>query len=111
MSDKNDLNPNDIINKIYEKKGENISLLGENFLSNIHNKIMKKIQRIEDQMPNQESPKFNSLANAVIEADMSLRKNITELAESLLQLNDKEIAKKLLNEHISILREVLKEFK
>jgi Tfp pilus assembly protein FimV len=107
-----DLNEQDIINKIRANKVPNIPLFGKNFLNNIHNKVLNKVQgRSEYQEPESSEPRFANKADAVIHADMNFRKDVTDLAESLIDLGDREIAKKLLTEHINMLKEILKQFK
>jgi hypothetical protein len=49
-------------------------------------------------------------ADAVIQADKGVRESVQNLVVSLFELGDKEIALKLIGEHIIMLNEAFKEF-
>ncbi len=111
MSDEKDL-----INKINMSKKGNVPFLREGLLDSIHETITNKLQRI-DTSKNQKTninqnkgKNMNNKAESVISADKKVRAAIQELAVSLFDLNDKDIAQKLVAEHIFILNNIFKEF-
>lgn len=99
----------DFLNKIGYDKSKNIPLFNRNALNEIHTRITNRLQRIVPEELKQ-TPKIQSKASKVIKADVKVREAIKELLESLIELNDKEIAKKLISEHIWILNEIFKSF-
>lgn len=102
-----------LINKIKADKSQNLPLFDNKLLSNIHEKVMNRIQRIQ---PNQTggnqgaNPGVNAKAELVMQSDMKLRKAVKELVDALTDLNDKEIAQNLLGEHIIMLNSIFKIF-
>ncbi|MBN2544843.1 MAG: hypothetical protein JXB50_03535 [Spirochaetes bacterium] len=101
------------INKIRADKSKNIPVFDNNLLSNIHEKVLNRLKGIQ---PNQKntgamgSSSVNKKAENVIQADIKLRKAVKELIDSLSELNDKEVAKNLLGEHIIMLNDIFKMF-
>lgn len=109
----------DVIDKINRSKKNNIPFLREGLLDSIHKTIINKIQRIDNYNNNfsesilKNQNKGNIMekkVEAVISADKNVRAAIQALAVSLFDLNDKEIAQKLLAEHIFMLNSIFKEF-
>ncbi|HOJ64437.1 MAG TPA: hypothetical protein PLE45_08445 [Spirochaetota bacterium] len=108
MSDEKDL-----INRINRSRRGNIHFLREGLLDSIHKTITDKLQRINNSNQKQNNNKGKTMdkkAEAVILADKNVRAAIQELAVALFDLNDKEIAQRLLAEHIFILNNIFKEF-
>lgn len=109
MSDEKDL-----INRINRSKKGNIHFLREGLLDSIHKTITDKLQRINNfpqKQNNQNKGKtMDQKAEAVILADKNVRAAIQDLAVALFDLNDKDIAQRLLAEHIFILNNIFKEF-
>ncbi len=105
----------DLINRINRSKKGNIPFLREGLLDSIHKTITDKLQRINNFNNNLKSNNYKGKSmdkkvDAVISADKQVRAAIQDLAVSLFDLNDKEIAQKLLAEHIFILNSIFKEF-
>ncbi|MCK4796237.1 MAG: hypothetical protein KAT05_02585 [Spirochaetes bacterium] len=102
----------DLINKINKDKNSNIPLFDKDYLSSVHEKVINKVKRTVPQQQQQEQQQnvTSNKAEEVIQADMNFRKAVKELAISLGELNDKEIAQKLLGEHIIMLDSIFKNF-
>ena len=100
----------DFINKIKQEKSSNIPLFDKDYLSSVHDKVINKIKRVNPKQQPQEESRMTNKADSVIKADMNFREAVKELAISLDELNDKEIAQKLLGEHIMMLNDIFKNF-
>ena len=46
----------------------------------------------------------------IVNADLRIREGVKDLAEALFELNDKEVAQKIIAEHIMMLNELFKTF-
>lgn len=97
------------INKIRMDKSKNIPLFDPNLLNKIHSKITDKIQRIATPETRQ-VPKIDNKAQNVIQADIRVRESVKDLLDALSDLQDKDIAKRLIAEHIMILNDIFKMF-
>lgn len=99
---------NDIINMINRDKGQNLNLFGKQ-LSDVHNKVINQLMGKKN---NQQQNPANSqnVAEMVSKADYMLRDAVNTLAMILIELKDKELAQRLLGEHILMLSEIYKSF-
>lgn len=97
------------INKINKNNDSDLSLFPKGIVEGVHKKIINKLKGI-DENKTQKNAKEHSKADIVIQQDIILREAVKNLAISLEELNDKEIAKKLIGEHIIILSEIFKTF-
>ena len=98
----------EIINKILSEKSANIPLFDKDYLSEVHEKVMNRVTRANDEKPQQS--KAPNKAEIVIQADKNFRSAVRELVISLSELGDKQIAQKLLGEHIIMLDSIFKDF-
>jgi hypothetical protein len=110
MENYNDDEKNFINNIKKDKKGS-FSFFDKNALNDVHNLLVNKTFRVNDnQSKKQMDNKLSNKANAVIQADKNVREAVQSLVISLSELGDKEIALKLIGEHIIMLNECFKEF-
>lgn len=100
---------NEFFNRVNRDKSKNVPLFDRNEVSNIHEKI---IDRIKGGKGGQEAKSSinNPMANEVIQKDIAFREALTNLTNALVKLNDKEIAMKLIGEHIFMLDSIFKDF-
>lgn len=103
-------NESEFINKINQKKGKNPPLFDKSKLSSIHEKVINRVKRTNDNPNNESNIKINGKAQAVINADLKFRDSVKELIMSLADLNDPEIAVNLLGEHIIMLNSIFTDF-
>lgn len=103
MSDEKDL-----INKINRDRSKDIPIIGKSKLSSIHDRVINKTMRIDEIDKKSRELSMQKKVDSVIDADQGVRKSIRELVDSLDDLNDNEIAMKLIGEHIMILSEIFK---
>jgi hypothetical protein len=99
----------EFFDKVNVDKSKNIPLFNKDHLGGIHEKVINKLKGVNNSKT-QPDLKISNPAQAVMKADMSLRNAVMELAESLEKLNDKEVGKQLIAEHIFILNEIFKKF-
>lgn len=99
----------DFLNKIKQDKSSNFSFVDKNLLNNVHKKVLNKTFRVNDNNQNK-SNGLNNKAQMVLNSDKLVRKAVQDLYVSLKQLGDKELAQKLICDHIIMLNEILKEF-
>ena len=101
----------DFINKIKHDKSKNVSFFDSNLLNNVHKKVVDKTFRVNE---NTQTPKksagVDNRAQTVINSDKLVRKAGQDLYVSMKQLGDKDVAKKLIFDHIMMLNEIFKEF-
>ena len=103
------MNEKEFFDRVNVDKNKNIPLFDKDHLSEIHEKIVNKIQRVNSDKSKADI-KISNPAQAVIKADMNLRNSVMELADALQNLNDSDIGKQLIAEHIFILNEIFKKF-
>jgi hypothetical protein len=96
------------LNKI-NGKNDNPPLFDRSAVSDIHNKIVNKITR-RDGSGQQSKNEVDAKAELVMEKDIMLRNSVKELVDAIVDLGDREIALKLIAEHIYMLNEVFKNF-
>ena len=122
----------DLINQINRKKGGGFKFFDDSTLKFIHDKIVGKTFRVNEKTgknpntkpvnkPNQSSnvnqkphnnppPKSSDPVQNIISHDKQVREAVQNLYLSLKTLGDKDIAKKLIYEHIMMLNEIFKDF-
>jgi hypothetical protein len=101
---------NDFINNINRNKDNgDMSFFDKGMMSNLHNKIINRISRVNQNNP-QDQRQVGNIMDEVIMADMNFRNSLKELAYSLYRLNDADVAQKLMAEHIMMLNEIFKDF-
>ena len=97
-------------NRINKKREENIPLFGKDVTQNIHEKVVNRILRKDQNQQFQQRNQGSMKAEAVIQADIVLRKAVKDLTDALTDLKDKDIAQKLIAEHIFMLNNIFKMF-
>jgi hypothetical protein len=101
----------DLLNNISRDPKGNYSFFDKNTLNGVHDAVINKTFRIKDnQNKKQMENKLSNKANTVIQADKNVREAVQGLVIALSELGDKEIALKLIGEHIIMLNECFKEF-
>ncbi len=105
----------EFLNNIKRDKSQNISFFGSSLLNDVHKKVLNKTFRINDDATKKSSNKpstnpTNNKAQMVVNSDVAVRKAVQDLYISLKGLGDKDIAKKLIFDHIMMLNEIFKEF-
>ncbi|OHD13036.1 MAG: hypothetical protein A2086_07520 [Spirochaetes bacterium GWD1_27_9] len=110
----------DLLNKIKHNKSSNINFFDKDLLESLHQGVVNKTFRINPDAnknkPNvSQKPKVSNNQNqnksqSVIEADKMFRESVKRLYLSLLELGDKEAARRLIGEHILMLNDIFKEF-
>ncbi len=103
------MDQNDFINKINQDKSQNNQMFGKDFLNNVHEKVMNRLKGGNTNSQAQNNPNAQN-AEAVINADKQMREAVKNFAYALMNLNDKEVAKSLISEHIFILNDLFKSF-
>ena len=113
----------DFLNQINTDKSKNVPIFSEDLLNNVYKNITNRLTRVNENVnanPSQttkkqapvssQSQSSGSPVENVIAADTALKKDVERLYTALSALGDKEIAKKLVGQHILMLNEVFKEF-
>ncbi len=99
---------NDFFKRVNQDKSKNVPIFDRNEVSNIHEKIIDRIKGGKGQEA--KSSVNNPMANEVIQKDIAFREALANLTNALMKLNDKEIAMKLIGEHIFMLDSIFKDF-
>ncbi len=100
------------INKIRAERKPNIDIFNKNIITDAHDTIIKAIRREpmdNKTQANKPDPVSNKI-NSVKQADIAVRKSISDLVLALADLGDKEIAVKLISDHIFLLKDVFDNF-
>jgi hypothetical protein len=106
----------DIYNRINRDKSADFSFIGKELLNSVYNKVVNKAFRINENnekrinMSSNKMPNYSNKADIVMQNDRQLRDSVQNLIISLVELGDKEIAIKLLGEHILMMSQAFKEF-
>lgn len=103
----------DLINKINHNKKSNIPIFDGNTLNSVHNKVLGRVTGADRYDKNKEIPgkvKMDAKVEEIIAADKGVRQAIQDLVISLSELGDKDIAMKLIGQHILFLNDMFKEF-
>ena len=99
---------NDFFKRVNQDKSKNVPMFDRSEVSNIHEKIIDRIKGGKGQ--DAKSTVNNSLVDEVIQKDKAYREALTNLTMALVKLNDKEVAMKLIGEHIFMLDSIFKDF-
>jgi len=106
-------NENDLINRINQKNQGGFGFFDKAGLSSLYEGLKDKTfgkKNNDSTNSNKPNIQISNKANAVIESDKILRQAVQNLAISLSELGDRDIAKNLIAEHIIMLNELFKEF-
>jgi hypothetical protein len=106
----------DLINSINRKKSQGFSFFNnKELLNSVYGKVVNKEFRInenkrKDNMSNNNQQNMSGKADLVMRNDRQVRESVQNLIMSLVDLGDKDIALKLLGEHIIMMSQAFKEF-
>jgi hypothetical protein len=109
----------EFLNNINRNRQGGFSFFDKDKLNALYNGVVNKTFRVnENAAQNKPKPKIpgnggkmsDNKANTVIQADKQVRAAVQNLVISLSELGDKEIAQRLIGEHILMLNEFFKEF-
>jgi hypothetical protein len=109
-----DSDEQDLINSINRKKSQGFSFFNnKELLNSVYGKVVNKEFRINDNKRNNMSNNQQNMSNKadlVKRNDRQVRESVQNLIMSLVELGDKDIAMKLLGEHIIMMSQAFKEF-
>ena len=109
-----DSDEQDLRNRINRKKDPSLSFFNnKSLLNSVYNKVVNKEFRIDENKGNNMSnsqQNYSNQADIVMNNDRRVRESVQNLIISLVDLGDKEIAMKLLGEHILMMSQAFKEF-
>ncbi len=103
----------DFLNRINADRSQNFSFGTDKILKNVYDNVVGKTFRMNDKegKGGGGQPKApENKAQVVINADQDVKKAVQNLVLSLIELGDKEIALKLISEHIFFLNDIFKDF-
>lgn len=100
----------DFLNKINQDKSNNFPFADRRLLDNVYNKVVNKMFRINENPPSTGGQPVQNKAQRVINADKAARAAMQELILSLSDLKDREIALKIISDHIFFLNDIFKDF-